>query len=243
VFEYRTARALASVFAAKSGAAGEADLTPIMRMLVENGGSIARYHQSVITPLPADVTHEQLVQAVQAVVDRHDALRSRLWFDGQRWRWEMGQPGCVRVDETLATVVVDSGSLPGSPGLATVTAVARRATVSRLDVAQAKAFALVWLRPEDPFAQESRLLWVAHHVTADAVSWYIILDDFAEALRQAVSGATVALAPVGTSMRRLRQRKPSCRTGLAWSLAMNSRLDSAGSILRATGHATWPGSR
>jgi amino acid adenylation domain-containing protein/non-ribosomal peptide synthase protein (TIGR01720 family) len=208
VFEHRTARALAGVAAAQTGSVGaddgvgEADLTPIMRMLVENGGSIARFHQLVITPLPGDLTREQLVQAVQAVVDRHDALRSRFWFDGQRWRWEMGQRGSVRVDEALRTVVVDSGSHPGSPGFSTVTAVARRAAVSRLDIAQGRAFALVWLRPQNPAAHESQLLWIAHHVAVDAASWYILLDDFAEAVRQTVSGATVALAPVGTSMRR-----------------------------------------
>jgi amino acid adenylation domain-containing protein/non-ribosomal peptide synthase protein (TIGR01720 family) len=207
IFEQRTARTLASVIAAQVSSVpaddgvGEADLTPIMRMLVENQGSVGRFGQSVITALPADLTREQLVQAVQVVVDRHDALRSRFWFDGQRWRWEMGQPGSVRVDETLTTVVVDSGSLPKSPGFATVTAVARRAAVSRLDVAEARVFALVWLRPQDP-AQEGRLLWVAHHVAVDPASWYILLDDFAEAVRQVVSGATVALAPVGTSMRR-----------------------------------------
>jgi amino acid adenylation domain-containing protein/non-ribosomal peptide synthase protein (TIGR01720 family) len=208
VFEYRTARALARLVAAPSGSVGaddgvgEADLTPIMQMLVENGGSIARLHQSVITPLSGDLTREQLVHAVQAVVDRHDVLRSRLWFDGQRWRWEVGRPGAVRVDETLRTVVVDSGSLPGSPGFATATAMARRAAVSRLDVVHGRAFALVWLRPQGPTAQEGRLLWVVHRMAVDVVSWYILRDDFAEAVRQVVSGATLALAPAGTSMRR-----------------------------------------
>jgi amino acid adenylation domain-containing protein/non-ribosomal peptide synthase protein (TIGR01720 family) len=207
IFEHRTARALAGVGAAHYGSAsaddgaGEADLTPIMLRLVENGGSIARCHQSVITQVPAAVTREQLVQAVQAVVDRHDALRSRFWFDGQRWRWEMGQPGCVRVDEALTTVVIDSGSLPGSAGFVTAIAAARRAAVRRLDVAHGRAFALVWLRPQDATAQESRLVWVAHHVATDVVSFHILRDDFAEAVRQAVSGATVTLGSVGTSMR------------------------------------------
>src|SRR5205807_7193361 len=95
VFEYRTARALAGVVDARSGlvaaddGVGEADLTPVMQMLVENGGSIAYLHQSAVIPLSAGLTREQLVHAVQLVVDRHDALRSRLWFDGQRWRWEI----------------------------------------------------------------------------------------------------------------------------------------------------------
>jgi amino acid adenylation domain-containing protein/non-ribosomal peptide synthase protein (TIGR01720 family) len=207
VFENRTARALACVGSAQivpvtaDDGVGEADLTPIMQTL-DNAGSIARFHNAVITPLPADLTREQLVQAVQAVVDRHDALRSQFWFDGERWRWEMGQRGCVRVDETLTTVVVDSGSSPGSAGFATVAAVARRAAVSRLDVAQGRAFALVWLRPQDRSAQGSWLLWVVHHVAIDVVSRYILRDDFTEAVMQTVSGGTVALAPVGTSMRR-----------------------------------------
>jgi non-ribosomal peptide synthase protein (TIGR01720 family) len=207
VFELRTARALACVDSAQvvpiaaDDGVGEAVPTPVMQML-DNAGSIARFHNAVVTPLAADLTREQLVQAVQAVVDRHDALRSQFWFDGQRWRWEMGQPGSVRVDETLTTVAVDSGSLPGAAGFASAIAATRRAAASRLDVAQGRAFALVWLCPQDRSAQGSWLLWVVHHVATDVVSRYILRDDFAEALRQAVSGAAVALAPIGTSMRR-----------------------------------------
>jgi non-ribosomal peptide synthase protein (TIGR01720 family) len=105
------------------------------------------------------------------------------------------------VDEALTTVVIDSGSLPGSAGFVTAIAAARRAAVRRLDVAHGRAFALVWLRPQDATAQESRLVWVAHHVATDVVSFHILRDDFAEAVRQAVSGATVTLGSVGTSMR------------------------------------------
>ncbi|MGV9803831.1 condensation domain-containing protein [Mycobacterium sp. NPDC003449] len=208
IFEHRTARALANVVAvqpspdAAEDGVGEADLTAIMQMLADNEGSTEHFHQSVISRVAVDLTHQQLVQALQAVVDRHDALRSRFWRESQRWRWEFSEPGSVAVDDVLTTVHLDSDSLPGSSGFATAAAAAHSAAVQRLAPAKGRVLALVWLRPDDLSTGESRLLWVAHHVAVDAVSWNILLEDFADASRQAALGVTASLAPVRTSMRR-----------------------------------------
>jgi hypothetical protein len=52
--------------------------TPIMRWLLERGGPIDRFHQAMLLQVPAGLREEDLICALQAVLDHHDALRLRL---------------------------------------------------------------------------------------------------------------------------------------------------------------------
>ena len=52
--------------------------TPIMRWLVERGGPIERFHQAMLLQVPAGLREDDLICALQAVLDHHDALRLRL---------------------------------------------------------------------------------------------------------------------------------------------------------------------
>jgi amino acid adenylation domain-containing protein/non-ribosomal peptide synthase protein (TIGR01720 family)/FkbM family methyltransferase len=57
---------------------GDVIATPIIRWFLERGGDLGTFHQSMIVPLPAEVTEEQLIIALQALIDHHDVLRMRL---------------------------------------------------------------------------------------------------------------------------------------------------------------------
>src|SRR5262249_6642627 len=92
VFEQPTVEALAAV-ARKSArpdrpvpdsGAGIGDVipTPIMRWLFERGGPIGRFNQSMLLQVPADATEADLVAALQALLDAHDALRLSRGPDG-----------------------------------------------------------------------------------------------------------------------------------------------------------------
>jgi amino acid adenylation domain-containing protein/non-ribosomal peptide synthase protein (TIGR01720 family) len=56
-------------------------LTPIQRWLVESGGPIDRYHQSMTVVTPEEATQQQVIDVLQALLDRHDLLRSGLAKD------------------------------------------------------------------------------------------------------------------------------------------------------------------
>src|SRR5262249_38074271 len=104
VFEHQTVAGLAgvaSVIGERSGA--EADIasgglspTPIMRWLLECGGSLDRFNQAMLLQVPAGLREADLILALQAVVDHHDALRLRLEEAGAgEWKLEVAPAGAV----------------------------------------------------------------------------------------------------------------------------------------------------
>ena len=99
VFERRTVVDIASVAGdveavvveeLPGGGIGQIEpIPPVVSWMIERGGSGARgatqergsfgrFHQLTVAELPADITREQVVATLTAVVDKHDALRSRL---------------------------------------------------------------------------------------------------------------------------------------------------------------------
>ncbi|MFD4180809.1 amino acid adenylation domain-containing protein, partial [Rhodococcus sp. NPDC058514] len=57
---------------------GDIPLTPIVRWMLENGSPFDRLSQAVLLTLPVGITRSELERIVQAVLDHHDMLRSRL---------------------------------------------------------------------------------------------------------------------------------------------------------------------
>ena len=68
-----------------------------MRWLAERGGPIERFNQAMLLQVPAGLSEEQLVAALQALLDHHDALRLRLVGAGRaaEWTLEIAPPGAV----------------------------------------------------------------------------------------------------------------------------------------------------
>jgi hypothetical protein len=70
-----------------------------MRWLLERGGSIGGFSQSMLLQVPAQLTEDRLIGAVQALLDHHDALRLQLAGAGQSigaWGLEVAPPGAIR---------------------------------------------------------------------------------------------------------------------------------------------------
>jgi hypothetical protein len=86
IFQHQSVEALAAVadavdktnVAASDIGIGPLPLTPIVRWLLERGGSIGGFSQSMLLQVPAQLREDQLIGAVQALLDHHDALRLRL---------------------------------------------------------------------------------------------------------------------------------------------------------------------
>ncbi|MFI8949791.1 amino acid adenylation domain-containing protein [Streptomyces sp. NPDC053750] len=137
--------------------------TPIILRQRELGGSLARFAQARTLAAPEGTGHADAERAAHAVVAAHPALRLRLHVDHGVWslRTEPAREVTVaRTDATDATTVADEAA-------------------GRLDPESGDVIAFTWL-------ETSRTLVVTvHHLAVDAVSWLILLDDLATAMRGA----------------------------------------------------------
>ncbi|WP_324787958.1 non-ribosomal peptide synthetase [Streptomyces sp. H51] len=206
VFTHQTVAGIAQVARAageETGAGvtdvgtGEIPLLPVMERQRRLGGSVVGFDLSATVGLPSDVDRERLTAALQAVVDRHDALRTRLVTGpGGQWSLHADEPGTVRVADILHRV--GTGGLTETEARARVaeeTAAARR----RLDPARGAMLQPVWFDAGP--GRAGRLLLAVHHFAVDGVSWRILLSDLATAWDAVAAGREPVLAPVGTSLR------------------------------------------
>ncbi|MGW2710617.1 amino acid adenylation domain-containing protein [Streptomyces sp. NPDC001356] len=215
VFEHRTVARLAEVardLAAQAeavvlaelegGGVGWSPLPPAGRYMLELGGGYGRFQQSMVLTLPQQVDEATLAATVQAVLDTHDVLRTRLVTAAGGGQAEAGlvadKPGSVGAADLIRRVPC-TGQWQSSAFRAQLAA-ELDAVTGRLDPATGRMAQLVWFDPADGGA--GRLLVVLHHLVVDGVSWRILLPDLAAAWEQAHAGRTPVLAPVGTSARR-----------------------------------------
>ncbi|MFC4126350.1 amino acid adenylation domain-containing protein [Nocardia rhizosphaerae] len=212
VFEHRTVAALAAAVDATDtvavleelpgGGVGELPITPIVRYLIDRGGTFDRFAQTAVLRLPAGIERQQLVDTLTAVVDRHDMLRSRLCRDADRWLIRVADPGSVDVD---ALVHRTEFSTPDTIELREYARIELDAAMNRLDPAAGVVLQFVWLDPIGEAGTRTRpglLIVVAHHLCIDSVSWRILVPDLIAAWAQVSTDTTPVLAEVGTSMRR-----------------------------------------
>ncbi|MEU6221502.1 amino acid adenylation domain-containing protein [Streptomyces sp. NPDC047022] len=205
VFVHRTPAALAAVAGAPRAApvaepddagTGAVVPTPITHWLREQGGPVSGFHQSMLVRVPAALSEEDLLAALQAVLDRHDALRLRLADGGGQWTIEIAARGTVRAADCLVRHRVPDGQ-----DLRGIVADLAEAARHRLDPRAGRVLRAVWLDRGE--AEPGRLLLMVHHLAVDGVSWRILLPDLAAAWSAASSGQTpdTALDPVPTSLR------------------------------------------
>ncbi|WP_424188006.1 amino acid adenylation domain-containing protein [Actinokineospora sp. G85] len=193
VFRHHTPAALAQAavpvgaddgVAEPAGAAlGEVPETPMAAWLRELGGPIGRFSQAMALRVPPG-SAQRFAAVLQAVLDRHDALRARL-VRGERWTLDVPPAGSVSATTCLRRVA-------GPISQEAVDAEALLAQAA-LDPDAGRMVRAVWFDAGD---QPGRLLLVIHHLVVDGVSWRILLDD----LRAAWETGTAASVP-GTSLR------------------------------------------
>ena len=178
---------------------GRLPLPPIARFMFERGGSITQLSQSMLLTLSPAATHDEIAVTIEAVIDHHDMLRSRLVaVPDDVDELQVLAPGTIDARALLHRVTLD----PQLSEQAFRDAVARHlaAAVTRLDPSQAVMSQWIWL----DFGQvrPGLMLVVAHHLVVDAVSWRILVQDLIMAAGQLAGGTRIALPQVGTSTRR-----------------------------------------
>ena len=196
MLECNTIRDVAAAIDTQSGAPvpaaldgdryGEVTPPPIVEWMYECGG-FRRFTQNVLVALPADLTAERLEAMVQAVLDRHDMLRSVLSEDNGRYRLVTRPPGSVRAADVLRRVDAAAEAALAGEG---------RAALDRIDPAAGSMVQAVWFTGGTP-----TLLLCVHHLATDVVSWYVMFADLAQLAGHAAVEETPTLATEYTTYR------------------------------------------
>ncbi|TDU69091.1 non-ribosomal peptide synthetase [Streptomyces sp. KS 21] len=199
IFEQRTVARLAELVEGRKeeervvlaelpgGGVGWAPLPPTGAHVLGLGGGTGRFCMSALLTLPEDIDRTGLVATLQAVLDRHDVLRSRL---------DRAEPG-LRMEPAGS---VDAGALVHEVCYAGADVQAELdAAADRLDPDAGVMAQFVWLTSAD---EADRLLIVLHHLVVDGVSWRILVPDLAAAWKRVREGLAPEAAPESTSLRR-----------------------------------------
>ncbi|WP_411113831.1 amino acid adenylation domain-containing protein [Streptomyces sp. 029-5] len=202
IFEYKTVTALAGAArettrakaANAASGVGDVPLTPIMRWLQELDGPVDGFHQAVLLQVPGGVREDRLVAAVQKLLDHHDALRLRLDLSSAEWRLTVRPPGSVSGASCVRRVDVR-----GVGDLERVLADEAGRAKGQLDVQAGVMVRFVWFDAGDD--TPGRLMFMAHHLACDGVSWRIMVPDLVGAYQDLEAGRVPVLRPVETSLR------------------------------------------
>ncbi|MFC0530978.1 amino acid adenylation domain-containing protein, partial [Phytohabitans kaempferiae] len=160
---------------------GDVALTPIQhRFLAAHPTHPEHFSQSVELHFNANPDEAALRAALAALVEHHDALRTRFERDGEGWRQHIvaAEDGELLRVHDLSRL----GATDQEQTIADIAAVLRGGW--RLETGPLCRAALVRLGSGQP----ARLLLAAHHLVVDGVSWRILLDDLATAYGQASRG-------------------------------------------------------
>ncbi len=206
LFELPTIAALAAVAVradaslpaqASAPVTGVVPLTPIQQWFVDaHHPNPHHWNQALLLEVRAPLEYPVLVQAVEALIRHHDALRLRLQHHDGRWEQVYVEaethPICRHVP------VVE----PTQDWTATLEAVANE-TQRSVHLTEGPLLRVVYL---DRGAEAGRLLLVAHHLVVDGVSWRVLVDDLQTAYRQLVAGRPCRLPAKTTSLKDWRSR-------------------------------------
>ena len=170
---------------------GAVDPTPIMQWLQAVPGRIDQFNQTLVIQAPAGVTQPDAEIVLQALLDRHAALRLRAEVtdatggtDGSGdWSLTATDKGTVSARGCLTAVAELSDE-------------AVRGARAKLNPADGTMVRALW-------AQDThQLALIIHHLAVDGVSWRILLEDLNIAWAQHNNGQSVALPTGGTSLAR-----------------------------------------
>ncbi|MHB0878138.1 MAG: amino acid adenylation domain-containing protein [Anaerolineae bacterium] len=172
---------------------GEAPLNPIQHWFLERRLTHRdHYNQALLLELAEPLDQTLLRRAVTALMERHDALRTRL-IDEASPRQSVAAPDSVEPPvEWLDVSAVDDEHLA-----ATIESEATRLQGS-LSLASGPVFHLGYF---DRGTRPHRLLLALHHFAVDAVSWTVLLPDLLDAYDSLRRGGAANLAAAASPAR------------------------------------------
>lgn len=192
LFEHQTIAALAAVAGTASAVTAEqglirgaAPLTPIQHRFFEQ--AIANRHhwnQAILLTVREPLDPSLLEQALNHLVQHHDALRLRFQPEASSWQ-------AVHADDAPLALRIIDGQAWADSELETQIAAYGETLQTSLNITTGPLVGATWfdLGPSRP----ARLLLVIHHLVVDGVSWRILLEDLQQVYRQLQKREPVAL--------------------------------------------------
>ncbi|NOX38151.1 MAG: amino acid adenylation domain-containing protein [Calditrichaeota bacterium] len=195
-----------AIHAEQGPVTGTVPLTPIQHKFFQKRfANPHHWNQSVLLEIPADIASETIEQVVAALMEHHDALRTRYRKINGDWEQYIAE-----MEEPLPFTVVDLSDIPPEEQSQRIEETA--ATVQgqlHLEKGPLVRFVHFVLGNDQP----NRLLIVIHHLVVDGVSWRILMEDFTMAYQQLKAGKPIQLPPKTTSFKywaeRLQQKASS----------------------------------
>lgn len=179
VFDYQTVQNVAShatkLITGKLGQStpeGEAILLPIQRAFFEQKFKEPNHwNQSILLNVPPGFSVKQLRKSIDQIVAHHDSFRLRYQKISKGWNQyfvkDVSETPIEEVDISSKSSKIQNQSI----------AVVGEKLQSGLDIHNGPVLSLAYFNFGD--VEQGRLLVVAHHLVMDAVSWRILLEDFA----------------------------------------------------------------
>ena len=206
VFDYQTIAELAAVAGKATSAeaeqgivTGEVAFTPIQSWFFEqNFPEPHHWNQSFIIEVPPTLDSTLLENAVQHLLEHHDALRLRFLQKESGW-----QQFNANIDEVESFTKLDFLSLsPDKQSAAVEEVAAELQTTLNLSSGPLMRVVLFNLGKDKP----QRLLLIIHHLAVDGVSWRILLSDMETVYQQLARNEAIQLPPKTTSFKYWTQR-------------------------------------
>ncbi|MFD3658811.1 amino acid adenylation domain-containing protein, partial [Streptomyces sp. NPDC058620] len=198
LFSHQTVAALASVATSESLAdaeqgivVGDFPLAPIQRsFLAREMPRPSHFNQSVVLEVTERIDPDVLRTALGAIVEQHDALRSRFVREGGRWTGRL-----LAAEPADLVTTIDASGLNGDDEWQFLDARATEVQAG-LDLADGPLLRVALIDRGD---REQLLLFVVHHLVVDTVSWPVLLEDLTAAYQQVEQGASAVELPVKTT--------------------------------------------
>lgn len=195
VFQHQTVAGLAAVATPVGRGTtdarnrGPAPLLPLQAWFF--GLKLARpnhFNQSQRFEVPDDVDVAALDRAVAALLEHHQALRTRFLVTVAGWRQiDPGPP------DMAPFVHMDLLSTPAGEWDAVI---AKHETELQLAMSPTEGRLIQFALYTFGVRQSPRLLVILHHLAIDGISWRIVLGDLQDAYHQACAGGPVHLGPM-----------------------------------------------
>ena len=163
------------------------------------------FHQSLLTSVPQPFEPRFLNLLVEALYHRHDVFRLRFVrsnkeseagesCNGNPWQASFIPLDNVDISKSIAIYHLNSEDSDEFENEVKRIGEKEKANFNLDDGPLLKVVYLVGVKPE-----QSRLLWIIHHLVVDGVSWRILLNDLMTAYNQFLANQRIQLATKTTS--------------------------------------------
>jgi len=180
----------ATIQAQQEPVIGAIPLTPIQQWFFEQKlCDMHHWNQALLLEVRQSISPNLLKQAVQKLMEHHDALRLR--FTSTASDWQQVNVGLDAI-ESVPFSFIDLSDVPAAEQETVVESTASELQAS-LNFTEGPLIRVALFDFGDN--QPNRLLIVIHHLAVDGISWRILLEDLQQIYQQLSQGEAVQLPP------------------------------------------------